>query len=103
MVREIDRSALAEALFSKAPPLLVEALPHRNFELGGYISPPPVPCRLTNWRGLRRYWRIEGRRSLSIAAISLAAIPTRRPNFSPATAIATSPFTQEAKTGPKPA
>jgi len=42
-MREISRSALAEAILSQDPPILVEALPQRYFDAGHIPTAKPLP------------------------------------------------------------
>jgi rhodanese-related sulfurtransferase len=43
MPKEITRASLAEAILSKTPPILVEALPRRNYESGHIPGARPLP------------------------------------------------------------
>ena len=43
MMREISRSALAEAILSTNPPVLFEALPPRYYEAGHLPTAKPLP------------------------------------------------------------
>ena len=43
MMREISRSALAEAILSANPPILVEALPRRYYDSGHIPTAKPLP------------------------------------------------------------
>lgn len=43
MTREITRSALAEAILSTNPPILVEALPRRYYDSGHIPGAKPLP------------------------------------------------------------
>ena len=43
MIREISRSALAEAILSTNPPILMEALPHRYYDAGHIPTAMPLP------------------------------------------------------------
>lgn len=43
MMREISRSALAEAILSTNPPILVEALPRRHYDAGHLPTARPLP------------------------------------------------------------
>ena len=43
MTREITRSALAEAILSTNPPILVEALPRRYYDTGHLPGARPLP------------------------------------------------------------
>ena len=42
-MKEITRAGLAEALFSRQPPIVVEALPRRNYDAGHIPTARPLP------------------------------------------------------------
>jgi rhodanese-related sulfurtransferase len=43
MVKEISRASLAEALLSKEPPIVVEALPRQYYDAGHIPTARPLP------------------------------------------------------------